>query len=373
LSSRVADVTSASARRGLSTAATFAQQAFATAAVCFGLVASLRKRGTRARQSRIVLGPTGMSSQQYKWRAKAGSKYRYRVATDMTPEWGQFPPESPDRIVYMGELIYKGTPQGPMRYKREQDAINSSVSSSGMGGALLLDCDGTLVETERDGHRVAFNEAFEEKGFDCKWSVELYGELLTTGGGKERMTRYFTDYNPEAWTAEDPPSPDHPTIKELHELKTEIFMDIVRSAKLPLREGIKELMTAAKEAGWKLAVCSTSNEASVTAVVQTMLPEFRDVKIFAGDIVTAKKPSPDVYELAAKELGVSPMRCVVVEDTNIGLQAGKAAGMQVIVTKSIYSQDEDFSDADVVVDSAEDISFEEDVAVMIPEMVEAEA
>ena len=57
--------------------------------------------------------------------------------------------------------------------------------------ALIFDCDGVLVDTERDGHRVAFNEAFARKGLAARWSVEEYGELLKVAGGKERMRRYF--------------------------------------------------------------------------------------------------------------------------------------------------------------------------------------
>ena len=59
--------------------------------------------------------------------------------------------------------------------------------------ALIFDCDGVLVDTERDGHRVAFNEAFADLGIDTEWSVERYGELLKTAGGKERMTRHFDE------------------------------------------------------------------------------------------------------------------------------------------------------------------------------------
>ena len=55
--------------------------------------------------------------------------------------------------------------------------------------ALIFDCDGVLVDTERDGHRVAFNQAFAQLGIDCVWSIERYGELLGTAGGKERMRR----------------------------------------------------------------------------------------------------------------------------------------------------------------------------------------
>eukprot|EP00931_Biecheleriopsis_adriatica_P119686 TRINITY_DN948_c0_g1_i1.p1 TRINITY_DN948_c0_g1~~TRINITY_DN948_c0_g1_i1.p1 ORF type:complete len:413 (+),score=113.29 TRINITY_DN948_c0_g1_i1:29-1240(+) len=341
-----------------------------TAAVFSAFRFSRNRRSRVARQGSCG-GPRGMCWYEYKFRSKPGSKFKYRYSTDVwTPEFGVWPNVEPDRIIKYGKLLNKGTPTLPVE-GHDDNLLDDWDASGALGGevegGLLLDCDGTLVETERDGHRVAFNKAFKEKGFDIEWDVELYGELLTTGGGKERMTRYFTDINPDAWTDSEPPSKSHPVIMELHELKTKLFMDIVKSGELPLRPGMKELLTAATKAGWKLAVCSTSNEASVTAVVETMLPDFAgSMAIYAGDIVSAKKPDPAVYQLACKELGLAPMKCVVVEDTAIGAQAGKAAGMKVVVTKSVYSANEEFGDADLVVESAEEVDFAKDVAALLP-------
>ena len=59
--------------------------------------------------------------------------------------------------------------------------------------ALLFDCDGVIADTEPDGHRPAFNAAFKEKGFADVWTKEHYGELLETGGGKERMTAHWNE------------------------------------------------------------------------------------------------------------------------------------------------------------------------------------
>ena len=172
---------------------------------------------------------------EYKFRAKPGAKYRYRFSTDVyTPEWGHFPNEEKGRLIRYGQLLNKGTVRMPMADTDDDNdgwGMLGGASSDGAVGALLLDCDGTLAETERDGHRVAFNKAFEEKGFDVEWDVDLYGDLLTTGGGKERMTRYFKEVNPDAWSFADEPSPDNPVIMELHELKTQIFMDIVSRLK----------------------------------------------------------------------------------------------------------------------------------------------
>lgn len=212
--------------------------------------------------------------------------------------------------------------------------------------ALFFDCDGVLVDTERDGHRVAFNKAFAAKGFDIDWSVERYGALLTTAGGKERMRRHFDETGwPVAEAERDT------LIAELHALKTDIFMDLIVSGKLPLRSGVARLVDEAIENGISLAVCSTSNERAVKAVVDTMLGDRRAVHIpiFAGDMVPAKKPDPAIYLLAASQLEVDPAVCVVIEDSNNGLRAACAAGMKCIVTTASYTADEDFTGAAHVV------------------------
>ncbi|TCL90710.1 HAD superfamily hydrolase (TIGR01509 family) [Rhizobium sp. PP-WC-2G-219] len=212
--------------------------------------------------------------------------------------------------------------------------------------ALIFDCDGVLVDTERDGHRVAFNQAFAQLGIDCVWDVERYGALLLTAGGKERMRRHFDE---TGWPQN---YPDHDAlISRIHHLKTDIFMTLISTGALPLRPGVRRIVDEAIDAGIVLAVCSTSNEKAVQAVVDVMLGPQRSAKIavFAGDVVAAKKPAPDIYTLAATTLGLTPSACMVIEDSNNGLRAAKAAGMRCIVTKSSYTGEEDFTLADRIV------------------------
>jgi HAD superfamily hydrolase (TIGR01509 family) len=220
--------------------------------------------------------------------------------------------------------------------------------------ALLFDCDGVLVDTERDGHRITFNEAFQQKGLGQHvWDVDLYGELLETGGGKERMLRYFSDRVDQAPFASMASEEERWELcKELHALKTNLFMDLIASGRLPLRPGVKRLIEEAVAANVKVAVCSTSNEKAVQKIVDVMLGDSisKVMPVFAGDMVPKKKPDPAIYLMAARELNVDPARCVVVEDSRIGLLAGKAAGMRVVVTRSAYTQNEDFDIADAVFD-----------------------
>jgi beta-phosphoglucomutase-like phosphatase (HAD superfamily) len=155
--------------------------------------------------------------------------------------------------------------------------------------AILFDCDGVLAETERDAHRVAFNLAFAEKGIDTRWGEELYGELLEIGGGKERMTAYWNDVG---WPpGHQGPSVQIALVKELHAIKTKLFMELVQRGEVPLRDGVKRLVEEAFAADVTVAVCSTSNERAVSEIVAQLGPEASNlIRIFAGDVVERKKP-----------------------------------------------------------------------------------
>jgi len=215
--------------------------------------------------------------------------------------------------------------------------------------AILFDCDGVLADTERDGHRPAFNQAFSENGIAEEWGVERYGVLLETGGGKERMTAHW---NEVGWPDAIPEEVRQEKVLELHLRKTDIFMDFIDAGKIPLRAGVLRLVDEAIANNVRLAVCSTSNEKAVSNLVSTLMGPERAAKfqIYAGDMVQKKKPAPDVYLMAVEEMGLTKSRCVIVEDSHIGLGAAKAAGISCIVTKSSYTGAEDFTGADMIVD-----------------------
>lgn len=219
--------------------------------------------------------------------------------------------------------------------------------------ALIFDCDGVLVDTERDGHRVAFNKAFAKKGYNIEWDVELYKELLKVAGGKERMRHYFDQTRwPEDVTDKDS------LIKELHKLKTDLFMQIIESGELPLRPGAARLVDEAIAENVGLAVCSTANERAVNLVVEKLLGPGRKAKfdlILAGDVVSKKKPDPEIYNLALQQLDLKPNECVVIEDSRNGLLAAKTAGIYCVITTNSYTKDEDFTEADVVVSELGDL------------------
>ncbi len=213
--------------------------------------------------------------------------------------------------------------------------------------ALIFDCDGVLVDTERDAHRVGFNRAFAEHGIDAEWDVDLYGRLLLVAGGKERMRAYFDEFGwPEG---ADTDEAKDALIIDLHKTKTRITSEIV--TELPVRPGILRIVDEAIEAGVRLGVCTTSNPKFIDAVLDLFGAERKAAFEFvhAGDVVAKKKPAPDIYLLALETLGLPPGDCVVIEDSRNGLLAATGAGLPTLITTSTYTMEEDFTEAAKVV------------------------
>jgi len=222
--------------------------------------------------------------------------------------------------------------------------------------ALIFDCDGVLADTERDGHRPAFNETFAELGLPVQWSVEEYAEKLKIGGGKERMASLLTPEFVRANGLPADPEGQKELLADWHKRKTARYKDMVRAGRLPGRPGIARVVSEAIDAEWTLAVASTSAEESVRAVLEHAVGTDHAARfsVFAGDIVPAKKPDPAIYDLAIERLGLQPGDAVVIEDSRNGLLAAVGAGLRCVVTVSGYTAEEDMSEAVLVVTSLGD-------------------
>ncbi|WP_024851124.1 HAD family hydrolase [Hydrogenovibrio kuenenii] len=215
--------------------------------------------------------------------------------------------------------------------------------------ALLFDVDGTLADTERDGHRVAFNMAFKDAGLDWNWDEALYGDLLAVTGGKERIRFYLDEFN----TGFEKPANFDDFVKGLHESKTNFYTQLMAEGKIPLRTGVERLIKEAKEAGMRMAVVTTTTPANVTALLESTLgPDSESwfEVIAAGDIVPAKKPAPDIYDWALEQMDLTPEEAIAFEDSSNGIKSSSAANLKTIVTINEYTKDDDFSDAVVVLD-----------------------
>mgnify|MGYP001791774356 CR=1 FL=1 len=216
--------------------------------------------------------------------------------------------------------------------------------------ALIFDVDGTLAETERDGHRPAFNQAFADTGLAWDWTPELYGQLLEVSGGKERIRAYVQDYLSDFQLPAEFDTLDA-MIKHLHATKTGYYKQYAAAGKIPLRPGVERLLNEARSEGVRLAIATTTTPANVQALLENTLGaeslSWFDV-IAAGDMVPKKKPAPDIFEYALEHLDLPADNCLAFEDTNNGLRSATPTGLKTVVTVNEYTKTQDFTGARLV-------------------------
>jgi len=212
-------------------------------------------------------------------------------------------------------------------------------------GTLIFDVDGTLAETEGI-HRRAFNAAFLECGIEWYWDRCTYKKLLRIAGGKERL-RAYARMQPPPYRA------SLPQLVELHQAKTRHCARLIAQHTCRLRPGVEAFIDAAVARHQTLAIATTTTFSNVEGLLSSALGRhWRSLfaALVAGDDVARKKPAPDVYLEVLARLGRPAEACLAIEDSANGLKAAASAGIPVLITRSEYFRDEDFSSALAVVD-----------------------
>jgi HAD superfamily hydrolase (TIGR01509 family) len=224
--------------------------------------------------------------------------------------------------------------------------VQGSRTARGLGTlqAVVFDVDGTLVDSERDGHRVAFNRAFEEAGLPDRWDVELYGELLEITGGDRRIKAYFERRGTPADESAE-------LARRLHPRKTEIFAQMARNGDFEPRPGVAELIAELETADVRLAVATTGTGAWVHPMLEHLFGAERFEVVVTADEAPVRKPDPSAHLLAVERLGLEAAQAPAIEDSLNGLQAAKAAGLACVIVVNGYTYEQDFTRADLVLDS----------------------
>jgi HAD superfamily hydrolase (TIGR01509 family) len=210
--------------------------------------------------------------------------------------------------------------------------------------ALIFDVDGTLAETE-ELHREAFNQTFNEFDLAWHWDQERYHTLLKITGGKERMLAHAASLGIDDFD----PLP-------LHKRKTTLYNEMLAQGAISLRPGVEALIRKAKEKDLRLAIATTTSRENVETLIRVTLggdPHHWFEAICTGEDVAIKKPDPEVYQVTLSRLALTARGAIAFEDTKNGVLAARGAGLDVIVTPSLYSAGEDFSGALAIIETLE--------------------
>jgi len=192
--------------------------------------------------------------------------------------------------------------------------------------AVFWDVDGTLADTEMDGHRPAFNRAFKDLDLNIVWDQALYARLLAIPGGLQRVRLY-------AESCGIPLSANQ--LEAIRDRKRIHYTELAQSGAIHFRPGIRRLLALLQEAGIQQWIVTSSGSASVEALLssaQDVIPIFRGM-VTAED-VDQGKPSPQGYQLALKTSGFTASNCLAVEDSEAGLDAARSAGLRCLLTPS---------------------------------------
>lgn len=213
--------------------------------------------------------------------------------------------------------------------------------------AIIFDVDGTLADTEKDGHLPACNEAFERMGFDIRWTWEEFTELLKIPGNARRMRLALSTHTSLSEAEIDR------IVPELFALKKELYLK--RVGDLPLRPGVARIIREAIERGVRLAIVSVTDEDQILALLKAQLPESLDY----FDPILGKQSGEKngaLYAECVTRLGCDASEVLVIEDSEKGFKGAKEVGLCCAVVYNDYTKGEDFTGAELVLRSLEPLN-----------------
>ena len=209
--------------------------------------------------------------------------------------------------------------------------------------AVVFDVDGTLVDSERFGHRVAFNEAFAALGLPYHWDETTYGELLLVPSSERRLNHFLTG---EGLTDDLRAQ----LVRTICEEKTGRLLAMIENGEIPPRRGVTELLRELSGAGIRLGVATAGTRSWVVRLLEQVFPDVGFDAVVTTSDVLAAKPDPECYRVALERLKAPAPAVLAVEDSSPGLVAATAAGLRTIVVSNDYTAEHDTAGAALVLD-----------------------
>ena len=205
--------------------------------------------------------------------------------------------------------------------------------------AILFGSMSTIADTS-ELQREAFNQAFQEHGLDWNWSREEYQPLLQSSGGQQRVADYASERGEDVDAA------------AVHQTKSSLAQEQIKGG-VTARPGVVETIKAAKEAGDKVGLVTTTARENLDALFDGLSDVSADDfdVITDGSSVEDSKPDPSAYAKALEDLGEDASTAVAIEDNVIGLQSAKAAGITAVAFPNENTSQHDFGTADERVDA----------------------
>ncbi len=210
--------------------------------------------------------------------------------------------------------------------------------------AVIFDMDGVIIDSEPT-HMKLESETYKELGIEV--SREEHHTFVGT-------TSHYM------WEALKNKYKLNQTLKELVEHDRNIYFKYLQSdeCEIILIDGVKELIKDLNANGVKLAIASSSPLNVIESIAKKFqIEEYFEVFV-TGDNVKRSKPEPDIFLFASEKLGVSPKKCVVIEDSHNGVLAAKKAGMKCVGINSDPEGSQDISMADIVINSFNEVNYE---------------